>query len=101
MGRGLFGEDFWVDLMAHRVAQTAPPGGIVFTDVRFPNEAHRVRAGFGGLVVQVVRPDVETLAGDVARHASEAMAFEPDLVVCNDGTVDDLGRRVAAAIGLT
>jgi hypothetical protein len=100
MGRGLFGEDFWVDLMSHRVAQAAPPGGIVFTDVRFPNEAHRVAVGFGGTVIQIVRPATGALAGEVARHASEAMAFTPDLTICNDGTPDDLGRKVARAVGL-
>ena len=98
MGRGLFGEDFWVDLMAHRVAQADPPGGIVFTDVRFANEADKVCNHFGGYVVRIVRPSVEGLPGETGRHASEALDLEADITIINDGTPDDLGRRLSAVI---
>jgi len=100
MGRGLFGEDFWVDLMAARVAQAAPAGGIVFTDVRFANEADKVRDHFGGDVVRIVRPDAEGLSGATGRHASEALDLDADITIVNDGTPDDLGRHLSELLEL-
>lgn len=88
--RDVFGEDFWLD-------QTLPPGkyfsqNIVITDVRFNNEAERVRL-MGGFVVNLIRP---LSAKDV--HASEE-GIEPNIVdyeIENDGTIPSLFGKVDA-----
>ena len=66
----------------------------VFDDLRFPNEAALIRL-YGGPVVRIVRPGHES-APQVAAHASEAFAFEADITVVNDGTVEDLNAKMAA-----
>jgi len=69
--------------------------GLVVTDVRFANEAEMVHT-LGGHVVRVDRPDVA--AGVGAQHASEALAFEADSVLANDGSLQDLETKVAALL---
>jgi hypothetical protein len=94
VGRAQFGEDFWVDQAVRGVA----PGDLVaYTDVRFANEAAAVR-DLGGIVVEVQRPGAG-LAGNVAAHASEHMDFDADVVLVNDGTLEDLWRSVDALVG--
>ncbi len=89
VGREMWGPSFWVE---RAVAGVAPGSLVVFTDVRFPNEAEGVRA-LGGRVVEIRRPGAG-LAGATATHASEAMAFQADRVLVNDGTVAELHARV-------
>lgn len=92
-GREIFGEDFWVD-------QALPDGAFfteqgdklyVVTDVRFPNEARRVK-DLGGHTVCVVGPDENT-----GEHPSE-IPLSCDYVLNNlsrdDGFVA-LDRRLA------
>ena len=90
VGRSMMGEDVWVDMALRGVS---PDDRVVVTDVRFPNEAAAVRR-LGGIVVEVQRPGAG-LGGDVATHASEAMAFDRDRVLFNDGTIDELHAAVA------
>lgn len=67
---------------------------IAFTDLRYPNEAERVRA-LGGVVWEVLRPNVESDGHDseipLPRHLI-------DWQIMNDGTLDDLRDKVAEAI---
>lgn len=91
VGRTLWGEDFWVE---RATAGITHGDRVVFTDVRFTNEAAAVRR-LGGLVVEVTRPGRTTLDSRTAGHASEILDFDTDLVLVNDGTVADLHRQVA------
>ena len=67
------------------------------TDVRFPNEAEMIRAA-GGKVIKVVRPSLEGKQGDT--HASETSldSIEPDLLLVNDGSLDDLHVKVRQSV---
>lgn len=82
--RDIFGTNFWVD-------QTLPVDGfypgraICVTDVRFSNEASRVRE-LGGVVVRVFRGEEDL--SDL--HASEIIDFDWDYAIHNDGTLGDL-----------
>jgi hypothetical protein len=105
--RDVFGEDFWLD-----AALPAERNGIrgrvaydeslyVVTDVRFPNEAQRIR-DLGGIVVGIIGP-----SDDTGSHASE-VPLDCDLWINNtrrdDGyaTLDvQLAERVLAPLGLT
>lgn len=89
MGRTLWGEDFWVDRAFARVDLGADT---VFTDVRFDNEDAAIRRR-GGITIQIERPDTDT---DDDAHASEVIDFTPRYIVVNDGSIEDLHRKLDA-----
>lgn len=105
--RILLGEDLWVDQVLPRTFGLGAEAlqlelGFMYpdidvlaiTDLRFENEARRVR-DVGGVVWEVTRPGAESDG-----HASE-QALPRDLVdwqIVNDGTLDDLRCRVEDAI---
>lgn len=101
--RQVFGDSFWVD-------QILPRGGgdhgehirwsskwdddithAIITDVRFPNEAERIRE-LGGKVYEVVRPSLD---GPEDTHASETPLPRQlvDAQIINDGTLEDLREK--------
>lgn len=98
VGRELWGENFWVERAVAKIDPEAP--GVVFTDVRFINEAHAVAHGLGGLLVEIQRPDRVELAEGTAIHASEIIDFETHWQLVNDKTPDDLGIALAEVLGL-
>lgn len=114
-----FDRDIWVKVLKHRIINSN--SDIVVTDVRFPNEAKMIKE-MGGIIVQVIRgelpewwevaskwnkdehyPKDDTLGfidkeGKLSGvHPSEyslAGVIEPDYVIHNDGTLDDLHIKV-------
>lgn len=78
----------WIKHVAWRVVIKGPP--IVFTDVRFQNEADYVRS-IGGIIVRIVRPGI--ISGN---HESELKQCEvaADIEVVNDGTIEDLHNKI-------
>lgn len=103
--RGVFGDTFWIDQVLPNPAEYTLTSGldavarkypgvecVAITDLRYPNEAQRVK-DLGGTVVEVIRPG-RTSDG----HASE-QPLPRDLVdytILNDGTLDELRTSVAA-----
>ncbi len=107
--REVFADDFWVDavlpeasdpegycqwwdnfLVDHEVADVC-----VVTDVRFPNEAERVK-NLGGVLWKIER-DVAGVAGN---HVSE-QDLDPkliDVVIDNNGSLKDLEEGVSALL---
>jgi hypothetical protein len=81
--RDIHGQDCWLKIMRRKIQ--AAPGNVVITDLRFKNEADAVRS-WGGKVIRIDRPGVCPVNG----HASEKLEFEPDEVILNDGTIEDL-----------
>lgn len=63
--RDVFGQDFWLDAALPITLSDYGDALYVVTDVRFANEAQRVR-DLGGIVVKVLGP-----IGDTGTHASE------------------------------
>jgi hypothetical protein len=80
-------EDIWLTVMAKRIASLPDGTNVVISDVRFENEAAFVRK-LGGFIIKIDRPDL--VASDV--HASEALEFDADMVIVNDGSIADLCR---------
>ena len=81
--REIFGYDFWVDQVLpypHRDTESysLSKEKLVISDVRFDNEALRVRE-YGGWVVEIVRP---SLADVIDTHASEQIP-KPDYQIIN------------------
>ena len=89
-GRSVLGKDVWVNALLER-----PPGRLVLSDCRFPNEADAIRSR-GGVVLRVNRPGV----GPINDHESETAldGYRFDAVIDNDGGIDDLAVRVDAAV---
>ena len=89
-GRQHMGEDFWVGLWSLGL-QKMPR--VVADDVRFPNE-QIASQNAGGVLVRIDRPGAGSKVN--AKHASENIgALSPDFVVVNDGTPEDLSRKLA------
>lgn len=93
VGREMFGEDFWVE-QALRVASGYEQ--VVFSDVRYPNEAERIRKE-GGVLWRVEREGIEKSD----EHTSESLieTIKVDSVVKNNGTIEDLFSKVDKLIG--
>lgn len=122
--RVVFGEDFWIDQVLPTMKEVRNVGQIrfgsnvqdyydahskylldqrypgvetlVFTDLRYPNEAARIRA-LGGRVIEVVRPGVVSDG-----HASEQrLPVELiDAQLQNGGSLDDLRWATDALLEL-
>lgn len=97
MGRGVFGENFWVDqtldpLLKRKVHVTALSynteivGDYVISDTRFENEAEAVRF-YGGKVLEITRPNYVSDG-----HASEMPLPDKlvDMRILNSGSLDNL-----------
>jgi len=106
--REVFGDTFWIDMVLPPVAYEGwedtndrilamryPDVDVLcITDLRYPNEAERIKA-LGGEVWEVIRPG---LVSD--GHASELPLPRElvDYVITNDGTLDDLEAQVGAMV---
>lgn len=88
VGRNMFGEDFWVDLAMYDVS---PHEDVVFTDVRFPNEAEAIRE-MGGIIWRVDRKGIEAVNAHPSETALDDWNF--DRVIDNNGTLDELREMV-------
>lgn len=91
VGREMFGEDFWVG----QAFKGLDDESVVFTDVRFPNEAEAIR-GRGGVVWNVVRPGVGAANGHVSESALGGFVF--DATIVNDGSLVELEGKVVECL---
>lgn len=88
VGRDMFGENFWVE-QALRVA--GAHNKVVFSDVRYPNEAERIRKE-GGILWRIERAGTDMSD----EHTSESLieTIKVDHVIKNSGTIDELFIKV-------
>lgn len=94
VARKQWGENFWVDQAEGIMLNLLNEGKkVVFTDVRFPNEAEMIDEYTNGQVWRIRRPGVFP-AND---HASEVSMddYEFDRFIDNNGTIDELTWVVA------
>jgi hypothetical protein len=78
-GRGLFGQNFWVNQTMAKIKPSISKGKrIVIDDVRFPNEASAIRAA-GGKTIRIQRGNNRW-----AEHSSETQEFQCDWEITND-----------------
>jgi hypothetical protein len=109
-----FHDDIWIASLENKMRKTGD--NIVISDVRFPNEIKAIHNA-GGKVIRVKRgPDPEwygiaknaNKGGEIAQgllkdlgiHASETawVGGDIDVVVSNDGTIDDLFNAIKAQV---
>lgn len=93
-GRDIIDEKLWIRAWRRAVETTTPGAWIVADDVRFPNETAIIRE-LGGVLIRVDRPSAP---GAAASHSSEAVAFDCDFVIKNDGTIDQFKQQVETAM---
>lgn len=84
VARKQWGEDFWVKAAMNKATQYP---NVVFTDVRFKNEADAIRE-LGGEVWRVRRPGIFPANNHVSE--TDMDDYEFDRYVDNNGTLEDL-----------
>jgi hypothetical protein len=89
-GREIIHPNIWVNSL---FADYTTDSNWVITDVRFPNEAQAIKDR-GGIVIRIERPGGESHCGGA--HASETALddYDFDIVINNDGTIDELIDKV-------
>jgi hypothetical protein len=88
VGRKLFGETFWIDQAFKRAEEYQR---VVFSDVRFPNEAKAIQQRSGD-VWRINRHNHTAVNAHTSEHAMDNFMFKH--VIYNDGTLDDLSNEV-------
>lgn len=85
-------DDFWVEKLYNKLVsgKVKTSGGIVITDVRFPNEVKFIK-DIGGVVIQIIRENKDEING-IKNHSSESSLDNQmfDLVLENNGTIIEL-----------
>ena len=96
--RNNFGDDFWVNRWQAEFDSLSKEQLVVITDLRYPNEAKRVR-DLGGRVIHISRGSAG-LGGGEGQHASEQrLPFKfGDFLIDNNGSFDDLADRARSII---
>ena len=90
VGRGLFGENFWVDQWTAGI--TTPH--IVVDDLRFPSELRAIRS-LGGKVIRIDRPLFDpTPTPNPHESESHWPLFSYDYKILNDGDISDLYIKI-------
>jgi len=84
-GRELIHPELWVNAWKN----TLPKSDIVCDDLRFPNE-FKILKEVQGIVIDIVRPGFERDQS----HESEAHSLPFDYQITNDGTTNDLCKKI-------
>ena len=91
--REVLGENVWVDAVKDQLMTYIGEGkNVVFTDVRYPNEASLIKS-WGGTMVRVMRPGVKALNEHVTEVGLDNLPV--DDIIVNDGTINELGSKVS------
>ena len=93
IGREMFGEDFWV---IQAIKGLHSLDDIVFTDVRFPNEAKAIKE-MKGQVWRIKRPGYVPVNAHPSESSMDDWGF--DYTIDNDSDLESLKSKTAEAIG--
>ena len=90
-----FCADIWVNIVEQKIAELLkvnPNAKIVITDCRFQNELVMIKKFENSQIWKIERGSTMPAQANASAHASETdwQSFPFDLVIHNDGTVDDL-----------
>jgi hypothetical protein len=89
-GRMLIHPNLWVDAWRFSLPDNKD---VVVDDVRFANEEKAIR-DLGGLLIQIEREGT----GGLAQHASELQGIRGDIVIQNNGPVENLYDHIDHAL---
>jgi hypothetical protein len=90
--RNFFGENCWVDRAMMGVSSSQK---IVFTDVRFPNEAEMIKS-LGGEIWRIQRPGIAPINNHPSESAMDNWQF--DKMILNSAGMEGLKQQIAAAL---
>ena len=90
--RDILGAQTWINAWENSLPPE--PRRVVAADVRFPNEAVRIRE-LGGVIWRVTRPGT---APDGHRSETDQQKIRPDEVLHNNGTIDQLNALVHSIV---
>lgn len=93
-GRQIIDENLWVGMGEDKIERAGGP--VVVTDCRFPNEIALIRRR-KGLLIWVERDGVGAVNGHASEHSVNKA--DCDLVLTNNGTIDDLYESLSQAFG--
>lgn len=94
-GRKVLGENVWVDAVMRDMPVDRD---VVFTDLRFPNEAQAIKDA-GGVVVRIHRPGFEPGPdAHVSETALDGFAF--DFEVTNEGSLDSFRLAIGFVLDM-
>jgi len=79
----------WVRVVERSLSRLDSTWNIVVSDVRYKDEANMIRKR-GGILIGVYRSDLMT----TDHHESENQDIQVNIVIRNDGSIDDLKRKV-------
>ena len=103
-GRVLIKDSVWVDLAQEGIEHAWNKGqSVVNTDLRFENEAKRVK-DLGGFIVHIIRDDnkfdSDNKINEAVNHASNITLDEKyiDFVIFNNGTIDEFQSDITKVI---
>jgi hypothetical protein len=91
--RDNFDDDIWIKLFRKAVANI-DSDRVIITDMRFPNELKEVKAYSNSYAFKVTRPNYIGTNVGISNHASESHDLQGDLLLENDGTIEDLYCKV-------
>ena len=92
-------QDYWVNFLIG-IFNLFPDEWdyVIIPDTRFPNELHKWKeSGFDSVYVRVQRENFASpLTAEQQQHRSEIALDDevPDWLLINDGTLEDLGRKI-------
>lgn len=90
MGRNTISPEVWVSPIMQQYALLNQENvRVAISDVRFSNEAAAIKH-HGGIIIEVRRDGTES----PDTHSSEIIDFDPDFVLDNNSTLEDLERQV-------
>lgn len=87
--RKVFGEQFWI---TQALIGYYPKDKVVVTDVRFMNEAERIKAYPGAQVWRIKRNGVEAVNAHISE--TELDGYKVDQIFSNNGSIEDLKALV-------
>lgn len=90
--RQIMGADVWIRAAFRRIE---PGDRVVFTDLRYPNEAEAILDA-GGVLVKVKRPGVYPLPNVADQALASFTGWDYELR--NDGTIDELAEKTSRLI---
>jgi len=85
----LNGRTLWARVMEGKITKSKK---LVISDGRFEDEASLVRH-YGGIIIKLEREGIQQ-----GSHASEQNRIQPDVVIQNNGSLDDLENQIMSFI---
>ncbi len=100
-GTELFRDQVDRKIWVRNLAQRMEPGNnYVISDCRFPNEVDILKKEFGGrsLLIEVIREGCDGKGVGISGHESEKHKLEADIVIENNGTLEQLYEKIEDAV---